>query len=312
MMNKIKIQIILLATIFISSFFISSSALALGISPPIINVQQLNSGNLYQSVIYLFRSPSERNDLDIKVNIRGKGSEYIQSADEILMKAGVDQIEYNFAIQAEPSTNGDFQVQIDFVPQAHEADQEVSILAGATLQINFSVQNEGDLAYDISHISLDKNITGQNVMSCVLENTGTLDWQPEKIVMLITQSEIDWDYQMIFTQDDISTIKPGKQTSLEAIIPEVLFAGNYQVKIKNFKSDKVINEYNSDTLFVSAEILEPAEAQVEATNALDSIDIDESVQNPASQIKYIYFAIICFSGVMILGLIIWLYERKRK
>jgi hypothetical protein len=169
-------------------FFFVHPALALGLSPPTVEIPSILRNTTQSRTVGLYRAPEDIGNVKIHVVPAGENAAFIISGEEdIVMLSGQNSVQYEFDINPGDAPNGNYEVRLRFLKINEEAlGEDVKtgnmVVTGVTAQILVTVGGVENLAYKLEAFSVDQTEVGRVVQATYqVSNTGNVDWRIEKI-----------------------------------------------------------------------------------------------------------------------------------
>lgn len=204
----------------------------MGISPPEVTVQDILRDVPYVTSVYVYR---EFYDFDqiISVEFGGDDGRFLQGDGQFFMPAGMQRYEYDLTILPAGAAVGDYTARVDFTPQEPEEAVSdgtgVALRRGVSLILNFNVTGEQLIAYEVVEsefypVEEESAVT----VDFTLQNTGNVEWQPDEVVITITDPVTG---EVVGTQtissDDLPLLSPGETQIITQVLDIVLSEGEY-------------------------------------------------------------------------------------
>jgi len=114
---------------------------AIGISPPQFDIGTIPVGSMQTVGLWIIRSATEDiGDLTINVSARKSGQSYFQGSPQLIITSGTDKVWYSFNIVPDFSSEGPFELFVDFLLPASGDSGTIgnSVITGATAVALFS------------------------------------------------------------------------------------------------------------------------------------------------------------------------------
>lgn len=135
------VAVIVAAMTFVFGFVYQVDAI--GITPPSIAAGTIAVNTTQINTIYVLRSADELGSIDVTVELRGLGTQYISGESSFTIPAGTDVIEYSFGISPDSTaTDGSYETRIDFYASdgvIGSGSAGAAVKAGVTAVIDFTV-----------------------------------------------------------------------------------------------------------------------------------------------------------------------------
>ena len=260
MLKKLIPQIILAIIIL----FTPEVALAVGISPPVVNVENVSKHTPYKVTIKIFNDQQDKDkDLNLKVTPHGESSKYLTFDDKFTVNAQTNPSEYTFYIDAKTAAQGNYETILTFTndqkaettntknsTKKKTTSNQVSIIQGASLIIRFKITGDEIVSYELLDSQLlDTETNLPLYINYTLKNTGNVDWKPSKIILTINDTDDDTKFEIFeITNDKIPLLNPGEITENKIELPHRLLTGKYTSTLKFFdKSNNDIGAIQTKT-----------------------------------------------------------------
>lgn len=281
-----------LSVIFLLSFFLVpfSAVKAIGISPPTIEAPTVLRDIRQTKNIRISRSPSDLNDVVVRVEKSGEYAHYLDAPEEITIPKGQTSVNYSFDIYPVGAATGDYEVKLTFKvdPNVQSAQDDnglnarVSIITGAAAMVRFTVSGEEVIAYEINEISGSETEIGLPAyIKLYISNLGNVEWKPDSIDLAFT--DVNDSTNVVTTSlkgEEIPVISPGDAGGVISLeIPVVLLEGDYKVSAKLYYKDEMVGELVSKPFSVYAA------GTLQQMGELTSLEINKTVYTLGEKIR---------------------------
>lgn len=166
------------------AFFAPSSASAIGISPALLTVEDIQPNTEVTKELNVSRGDASEAEI-IRVTVVGASSQYIELvSDEIDMPAGTSTEVIPFIIKPGSLAAGTYSVTMTVHPRLADnlfegASAGSAITSGAQAQVQFIITNEEVESYTIQEVTMKESEENQVVgFSYLMVNTGNVDTHP--------------------------------------------------------------------------------------------------------------------------------------
>lgn len=257
-----KLKLFSIIILFLFTPFIPS-AKAVGLSPPIINAENVSKNTPYKVTIKLFNDQKTRDqDLYLDVTPYGEYSHYLEAEKTATIPANQSPVEYSFFINAKNAAVGNYEMMLTFTTRSSNPNEDkskndknkisnqVSIVQGASLIIRFNVSGEEKIEFTLlSAQLLNTETTLPLYINYTLKNSGNVDWKPSKIVTVMSDiNDTSKKQEITVPADKIPLISPGETQENKIELKHSLPTGNYEATLQFFdKSQNNIGELESTT-----------------------------------------------------------------
>jgi hypothetical protein len=267
--------------------FVPFPAQALGLSPPLIEVDSLLRGTTQTHSFGIYRAPSDIGDVYIKV-IPDESTQDFFVLDEtvIVMLDGQNQIDYEFGITPGNASNGLHELKLRFFktpkPSTDQSGSAVSVVTGVTAQIFVTVGGEEHLEYALSSIFVDVTEEGLDVpVTYTVHNTGNVDWRPGKIIFAFFNVDSERVGEYTLEASDIEPVKAGQSNqSFKVRVPAQLAKGAYTVRATFFDGEEEVGAVESVQPF---EVLPPG--SLAQSGMLMGVSVNKETYTPGEKVK---------------------------
>ncbi|HLD17884.1 MAG TPA: GC-type dockerin domain-anchored protein [Patescibacteria group bacterium] len=133
-----------LSVLFFVFFFRVVVVEAIGLSPPKIDLGEMQNGEQHALSMNLIRGIGEVGDLRIAIEKRGEGGAFVEGEDVLILSENQNLVPYSFVFHPENVEAGDHEFKIDFFPESEDPDSidgsaGVVIRAGITGVVTYRI-----------------------------------------------------------------------------------------------------------------------------------------------------------------------------
>ena len=253
-------------------FFFVHPALALGLSPPTVEIPSILRNTTQSRTVGLYRASEDIGDVKMHVEPSGENAAFITSGEEdIVMLSGQNSVQYEFDINPGDAPNGDYEVHLRFLKINEGAlGEDVKtgnmVVTGVTAQILVTVGGVENLAYKLEALSVDQTEVGRAVQATYqVSNTGNVDWRIEKIRFDFTNTEDEVLVESVeVSSSGIAPVTAGKPyQQFPLMLEPKLTEGSYKVQavfysngteVGTLQSGNALDVYAEGTLAQEGEI----------------------------------------------------------
>ena len=235
-----KIQLRLIATFLaFIAMGVPTYSDAVGISPPVIEAQNILKGAEQVKTILLFRDGGTIGDVHLKIAPRGTYAHYISADTEVIIPDGKDYTEFNFTINPKDAALGSYEARLNIMEvsgasEALSGDNEVAIIKGATAIVRFQVTGEQILDYKVNNLNIyDSEIGMPLSVEYTVNNSGNVEWRPDKIILNINDAEFGDTYLTLDVPNEYIPFAPAGG------IKTVKFSTDHDLKIGAYRADAI-------------------------------------------------------------------------
>jgi hypothetical protein len=246
MHHKSRLSMVLF--LFIFGFLLNFSQVkAIGVSPSIIEVNDLANGIVVDKQVFVMRENPKSEEI-YTVKVEGDGSKYIKlSSDKITIPKGDGKFPYKFSLNPVGAANGTYKVKLVFdgtVPEAsaQSGNNNVAILAGITARINFTITDQQVKKIEISSLRSDEAEVNQSVvLHFRVKNLGNVDAKPDLIkVALTNQLDPTQVFTDEITSENIEFVGPAKDQEISVKLKSSIPQGRYNLKAEFYVGGSII------------------------------------------------------------------------
>ncbi|MFH1537070.1 MAG: hypothetical protein ABID45_03720 [Patescibacteria group bacterium] len=239
---------------------------AVGISPSFIEKPNILKDSTQTTSILVFRDPEDSQEAVYDVKVRGEYAHYIIGPEQLIISAGKDSAQYTFEINPQDAAIGDYEVLIDFLRHPEDLDTEtgngeknkvgakIYITTGSTATVKFTVTGEQVLKYElVSFQARDTETDKPLYIDYSINNTGNVEWKPDKIELFFTDVLDDTKKSSIeILSEDIPLVKPGEFKEIISEASHDLSEGAYVGQAKFYYKDELVGKLSSQQFRVYA------------------------------------------------------------
>ncbi|GEM_PF-3778399 len=226
---------------------------ALGISPPLIIIQNMLPVTEQEKIIHLSRGSSDdHGSINISVAVEGDTVHALQIRPVIVIPEGAAGVDYHFRIVVPDKTpSGTYEAHILFsiIPSSEEATGTVArVNVGAKATVRFTVSSLPSVVVQILSVSVDDARFGQPLyLHYTVSNRGNTPWKPEQIeVVFVPRHDSAGGERMVIAGGELLAVSPGAEGVVVALSASPrLESGQYRAVARFYDRGRVIAERTS-------------------------------------------------------------------
>lgn len=233
--------------VFLISFSLVQNVLAVGVSPGIIELEDLANNVVIDKSVFISRAnPSQ--DEYYKVTVLGEGAPYIHlSSNKLKLPKGETQVPFDFQIKPVAAPNGTYKASLSFdgtTPDANTTGEQngISFLTGVTALVKFSVSDKEVKKMEVLEIyNQETEVDQPYVFFFQLRNTGNVNAKPDRIELtFFDRSDPTHIIQEVIPSEKIAFVEPQKTDKIVVKAESKVAEGKYDVEIKVFLGNDVL------------------------------------------------------------------------
>ncbi len=238
--QKILRSLLLCCSLVLGASVLSAhSAAAIGISPPLVQIDSVLRGSSQTKTIDVSKEASQLNeDVAYTVSVRTPYENAVEAPEGFVIPAGESHYSYTFKINSAQAANGDYEAIFVFTETPVNAETEATdaqtsavsrVVEGAAAVVKFGIGGSEIVSYqvtDLSAASIEED--DQLLMEYTINNDGNVSWRPDQIKLVFTDRQ---DSAKTFVAeiagDTLEYSEPGTNDQLSFIAPVELAQGSY-------------------------------------------------------------------------------------
>jgi len=234
------------------------TALAIGMSPPVVDVPHVLRGAEQKASVSISRIPTEIGNLNITVSTRGEFASYLLFEPTFIIPAGESYKEYTFMIDGSTAPVGTYQVPMTFslspapLITSDVVGYNMSVTTGATVFVNFTVTGDQVVSYTLDNVHAPSTESDDlPTLEIIMTNTGNVDWKPESAKVTFTSIEdSSLIIEDVISGDKFSLISPGETSRQNFSLIKMLAEGAYYATVDFSYAGAVIGSLRSQEFSV--------------------------------------------------------------